>query len=211
MAYLAPAGSARFEQEIKRSRFLGVAVPARSDEDVARSLDEIRREFPDATHHCWASILGDPDKSARMRMDDDGEPSGTAGRPILSVLQHKRVGDVLLVVVRYFGGRKLGAGGLVRAYSSTASGVLDRLPTAESRHMALATVRLDYHDEEPARRLLGAEGVEILGVRFESEVLLDVRLEADQIPRLTSVLSERTRGRARLTVRYSDGLSKEPI
>jgi uncharacterized YigZ family protein len=211
MPYLAPAGRARFEQEIKRSRFLGVAVPVHSEVDVEAALEEIRREHPDATHHCWASVLGDPEKSARMRMDDDGEPSGTAGRPILSVLQHKHVGDILLVVVRYFGGTKLGAGGLVRAYSSTASGVMDALPTAESRTSALATIRLDYPDEEPVRRLLGAENVAILGVRFEEAVLLDVRVDERQLSRLTRALSERTSGRALLSVRYSDGLLKEPI
>lgn len=211
MAYFTPAGGARFEQEIKRSRFLGVAVPVRSEEEVDAALVALKREHPDATHHCWASILGDPERSARMRMDDDGEPSGTAGRPILSVLQHRRLGDVLLVVVRWFGGTKLGAGGLVRAYTSTASGVLDALETAEAHPIAFATIRLDYRDEEPVRRLLAAEGVVVLGVRFEEAVLLDVRLDETKLEALREALSERTSGRARLSVRYSDGLSKEPI
>lgn len=186
-------------------------MPARSEADVEAALAEIRRLHPDATHHCWASIVGNPENSARMRMDDDGEPSGTAGRPILSVLQHKDVGDVVLVVVRYFGGTKLGAGGLVRAYSSTASGVMDVLTTEESRALLHATIRLDYPDEEPVRRLLGSEAVTILGVRFEEAVLLDVQVDERGLSELAKALSERTSGRARLSVGYSNGLLKEPI
>lgn len=210
MSYLAPIGPARFEQEIKRSRFLGIAAPARSDEDVAALLVELRREHPDATHHSWASVLGDPEKSPRMRMDDAGEPSGTAGRPILSVLQHRRVGDVLLVVVRWFGGTKLGAGGLVRAYSSTASGVLDVVPLTETMPSVLVSIELGHADEEPVRRLLETEGVELTGARYGQNVLLDVRVEEGRLAAVSDALAERTSGRARLGVRYSEGLSKEP-
>ena len=112
--YTVPAREARFAQEIKRSHFIGVATQVSSSGDAADALDTVKKEFPDATHHCWAYVLGNPKTSWQTRMDDDGEPTGTAGKPILNVLQHKNVGDILLVVVRYFGGTKLGAGGLVR-------------------------------------------------------------------------------------------------
>ncbi|MGH9390470.1 MAG: IMPACT family protein, partial [Vicinamibacteria bacterium] len=112
-SYRAPRAPARFEQEIKRSRFVGIAAPVSTPEEVDKELETIRGEFPDATHHSWAYVLGNPDAGPRMRFDDAGEPAGTAGKPILNVLQRRKVGDALVVVVRYFGGVKLGAGGLV--------------------------------------------------------------------------------------------------
>ena len=91
MGYSVPAREARFAQEIKRSRFIGVAIRVSSSEDATEALAALKKEFPDATHHCWAYVLGNPESSSHMRADDDGEPSGTAGRPILNVLQHKDV------------------------------------------------------------------------------------------------------------------------
>ena len=149
MGYRVAAREARFEQEIKRSRFIGIGCRVSSPEEAAAALAERRREFPDATHHCSAYLLGDPRNSSNMRADDDGEPAGTAGKPMLNVLQHKNVGDVLLVVVRYFGGIKLGAGGLVRAYSSTASGTMDALEWIDAGDECYAMLALDYPDEPP--------------------------------------------------------------
>ena len=153
MGYSVPAREARFAQEIKRSRFIGVAIRVSSSEDATEALAALKKEFPDATHHCWAYVLGNPASSSHMRTDDDGEPSGTAGKPILNVLQHQDVGDILLVVVRYFGGTKLGAGGLVRAYSSTASGVMERLDVVPNTPLREARLEVlpDGHGRSPAR------------------------------------------------------------
>jgi uncharacterized YigZ family protein len=195
-AYRAPKGPARFEQEIKRSRFIGTAFPASTAEEAAAGLETIAREFPDATHVCWAYLLGGPDDGPRMRFDDAGEPAGTAGRPILNVVQHRSVGDLVVAVVRYFGGIKLGAGGLVRAYSSTASRTLDRLELQTVAPREEIRLRVEYPDEQSARRLLGERGIEVLSAAFGDAVVLTVVAPTEEIASLTEELKERTRGRA---------------
>lgn len=196
MEYRAPSGRARFEQEIKKSRFIALALPVTTPEEVSTALAAIAKEFPGATHVAWAYLLGNPDEGPKMRADDAGEPPGTAGKPILNVLQYRRVGDLLVAVVRYFGGVKLGAGGLVRAYSSTASGVMDRLELRTMTPRAELRLRVEYSDERAARRLLAERRVEILSVAFGDGVVLTIRAPADEIASLTEEIAERTRGRA---------------
>ena len=198
MGYRVAAREARFEQEIKRSRFIGIGCRVSSPEEAAAALAERRREFPDATHHCSAYLLGDPRNSSNMRADDDGEPAGTAGKPMLNVLQHKNVGDVLLVVVRYFGGIKLGAGGLVRAYSSTASGTMDALEWIDAVDECYAMLALDYPDEPPIRRVLEELGVTVLESQYGERVELSLRLPKDRWGEISKSLLERTSGRAKL-------------
>ena len=198
MAYTVPAREARFAQEFKRSRFIGVATQVSSSEEAAEVLGTLKKEFPDATHHCWAYVLGNPKTSFEMRMDDDGEPSGTAGKPILNVLQHKNVGDILLVVVRYFGGTKLGAGGLVRAYSSTASGVMECLELVTNTPLRQARLRLDYAEEQPVRRLLQELEVTVSSSSYGERVELSIRFPEDRSQVLEATLAERTSGRVKL-------------
>jgi uncharacterized YigZ family protein len=198
MSYRVARSRARFAQEIERSRFLGIAAPVSSSDEVEEELGRIRREFPDATHHTWAYLLGDPEGSPSMRFDDDGEPSGTAGRPILNVLQRRKVGDTLLVVVRYFGGVKLGAGGLVRAYSGTASRLLDRVELGAPVRRSTFVVRLDYADEQNARRVLTRLGIEIVSADYTREAALVLRASDEEKARALEEISEITRGRARL-------------
>jgi uncharacterized YigZ family protein len=196
MPYLAPRGPARFEQEIKKSRFVGIALPVSTPEDVEMELEKIRAEFPDATHHCWAYVLGNPDAGPRMRFDDAGEPPGTAGKPILHVLQRRKIGDALVVVVRYFGGVKLGAGGLTRAYSAAASRVLEQADLATVTPRSSLLVRIDYEDEQTARRVLTRLGVDVLSADYTDEVVLGVRATAEERARIVDEISEATRGRA---------------
>lgn len=135
-SYLSPAGEARAEVREKGSRFLAVIGPANSEEAARAALAALAREFPDATHHCWAWRIGAP---ARERSADAGEPAGTAGVPILQVLRGAGLSDVLAVVVRWFGGTKLGKGGLARAYAAAAREALQGLPVVAR----IPTVRLD--------------------------------------------------------------------
>ena len=113
----------------QKSRFISRAGCVTSKDEAKLFVHQCRLDYEDAGHYCWAYLLGNPDRASSAAMSDDGEPSGTAGKPILNVLQHKNVGDIMVVVVRYFGGVKLGAGGLVRAYSSSAQLVMDKLKT----------------------------------------------------------------------------------
>jgi len=198
MGYTIAAREARFEQEIKKSRFIGVATRVSSSGDAAEALATLKKEFPDATHHCWAYVLGNPKTSSEMRMNDDGEPTGTAGKPILNVVQHKKVGDILLVVVRYFGGTKLGAGGLVRAYSSTASGVMERLEVVTYRPFKEARLSLDYAEEQPVRRLLQELEVTVSSSTYGEHVELSIRFPEDCSHALEAALAERTSGRVKL-------------
>jgi uncharacterized YigZ family protein len=197
MSYRVARGRARFEQEIERSRFIGIAAPVSTPEEVQAELERLREEFPDATHHAWAYLLGDPEGSPKMRFDDDGEPSGTAGRPILNVLQRRKVGDTLLVVVRYFGGVKLGAGGLVRAYSGTASRLLDGVELAAPSPRFPLVIRLEYGDEQNARRILGRLGIAVVSADYSREVTLLVRASEDETKAALEEISEHTSGRAR--------------
>lgn len=197
MPYRVPRHQARFEQEIEKSRFIGIVAPVSTAGDVENELRELRVEFRDATHHCWAYVLGDPDSSPKMRFDDAGEPSGTAGRPILQVLQRRKVGDALIVVVRFFGGVKLGAGGLVRAYSGTASRVLDGVELSTLTPRVPLLVRLDYGDEQSARRILASLGMEIVSVDYSRGVVLTVRASPEESAAVMNEVSEMTSGRAR--------------
>ena len=110
----------RVEQTIKRSRFICTAAHVTSPEEAKAFIDQIREEFSDARHNCWAFAAGAPGATAQVGMSDDGEPHGTAGRPMLTVLLHCGVGEIAVVVTRYFGGILLGTGGLIRAYQGTA-------------------------------------------------------------------------------------------
>ena len=103
--------------EIKKSQFITWLIPVRDKQEVKDYIQQAKHEYPDARHHCWAYVMGANPNSMTAAMSDDGEPSGTAGKPMLNVLQHKPVDNILAIVIRYFGGVKLGAGGLVRAYS----------------------------------------------------------------------------------------------
>ncbi len=129
--YPIPAGRARVEEVILRSRFITTAGPAANVDEAKAFIAEMRAEFADATHNCYAFAAGPPGSTAMAGMSDDGEPGGTAGRPMLAVVLGSGLGDLVVVVTRYYGGTKLGTGGLVRAYSGGVKAVLDVLPVRE--------------------------------------------------------------------------------
>lgn len=197
MTYQSLRTEARFEQEVKKSRFIGIALPLETPEAVRQAIEKIRGEFPDATHHTWAYVLGNPGAAPRIRFDDAGEPAGTAGKPILNVLARRKLGDALVVVVRYFGGVKLGAGGLVRAYSSTASGALDASEIVSVTPRRPLLIRTDYADEPTARHVLSRLGIEIVSSDYGCEVVLEVRASREEGDALRKEISSATSGRAR--------------
>lgn len=176
MSYWQAQGSARFELEIKKSRFIALAWPCTSREQAMEFLEQAKTEFPDARHHCWAYVLGDPNNAASMASSDAGEPGGTAGRPMLSVLMHKQIGDLMLVVVRYFGGIKLGAGGLVRAYGQAVDGVVQELELSKPINMQQWQVRCDFAQEQFLRHWLEQQGGQVLQVEYSEQVQALVEL-----------------------------------
>ena len=122
------------------------------------AVKRAKTDYPDARHHCWAYLLGSPADARSAGKSDDGEPAGTAGKPILNVLQHGLIGDVLVIVIRYFGGIKLGAGGLVRAYGTATAQALERVPSQEKIEMQLYHLAGDFSREQLLRHWLSTVG-----------------------------------------------------
>ncbi|EDM47061.1 YigZ family protein [Marinobacter algicola] len=174
--YPIPAGFLERETEIKKSRFIARVAPVLSRDEVKAWLEQARNDHPDARHICWAYQIGRPGAAAEAAMNDDGEPSGTAGKPILSVIQHKDLGDVLVMVIRYFGGIKLGAGGLVRAYAGATEAVLSEVDRVIQQPMSRVTVTMTFADEQPLRHWCDQNGAEIDNVGYSAGVTADVSL-----------------------------------
>lgn len=189
MSYALPQKSAQAEIEIKKSRFISFAAPVRSRSQAMDYLQQLKQQYPDARHHCWAYVLGDPHCASSAGMGDDGEPSGTAGKPILNVIQHKAIGDIMLVVVRYFGGIKLGAGGLARAYGQAAQAVIEHLPTQRYQPRQVLQVKCDFADEQAVRHLLSQFEGELVDTRYAESVTLDISLPLSAINEFTQQLA----------------------
>ncbi len=179
-----PAAPVEVEYEIKKSRFIARAQRATNRAEAMAVLAQARLDYPDARHHCWAYQLGNPRSPLTVAMSDDGEPSGTAGKPILNVLQHKDVGDIMLVVIRYFGGIKLGAGGLVRSYSHSAQLAMTELATEQQVPMSHLTLAGDYSLEQTLRHWLGQHRGEVLNVEYHQAVTITVSIPDDQVSQL---------------------------
>jgi len=179
--YPVPAGFLERETEVKKSRFIARVVPVSTREDVRTWVDQARQDHPDARHVCWAYQIGQPGAAAEAAMNDDGEPSGTAGKPILSVIQHKDMGDVLVIVIRYFGGIKLGAGGLVRAYAGAAESVLSAVSRILQKTMVLARVTIGFADEQALRHWCGQHDSEVKSLDYGVSVVADISLPEAQV------------------------------
>lgn len=166
--------------EIKKSDFIAYAYPVHSREQAMFHVEQLRVQYADARHYCWAYIIGDPDNTTSAGFDDDGEPSGTAGRPILNVLQHKSIGNVIIIVVRYFGGIKLGAGGLTRAYAGSAQAAVDQMTLSPYVAMTQVQILADFANESQCRYIIEDLNGRIDEVTYSKQVTLSVTLaEAD--------------------------------
>lgn len=184
MTYQTLARPVNARLEIKKSQFIAYAYPVTSREAAMFHVEQLREAYPDARHHCWAYIIGDPDNTTSAGFDDDGEPSGTAGKPILSVLQHKSIGNVIIIVVRYFGGIKLGAGGLTRAYAGSAQAVVDEMTLTEYVPMTEVQIEADFANESQVRYVVEDLGGKIGKVDYSKAVSLEVILAEASIEAL---------------------------
>lgn len=183
--------------EIKKSKFLAFAYPISDKEEIMFHVKQLRQLYPDARHHCLAYILGDPNNTTHAGFDDDGEPNGTAGRPMLNVLQHKTIGNVLVVVVRYFGGIKLGVGGLTRAYSTAVGLLVDKMDLVYFVAQTSLSLLADFADEAQVRYLVAQAQGEIVLVEYQQQVKLKIKLAQEkrtnfinQLPIATQILSD---------------------
>jgi len=186
--YLTPATTQTFELEIKRSRFVTSVVPAVGRDAARQALDEIRTRWPEANHHCWAMVAGRPDDVFQQDQGDDGEPRGTAGKPMLNVLLHSGLGNILVVVTRYFGGVKLGAGGLVRAYSQSVSEALLQASTQAVFIRENLLVTMDYSNLATLEHRLIELDVSIERREFSDVVQLQLAYPQRQRAALESLL-----------------------
>lgn len=184
--YPTPAGEGRAEVREKGSRFLAFVLPA-ADESAARVLlDDLARRHPDATHCCWAWRLGSP---ARERSSDAGEPAGTAGVPILQVLRGAGLSDVLAVVVRWFGGTKLGKGGLARAYAAAAREALIGLPVVSRVPTVRLALEVPYERVGAVKRLIHPPEVELEGEEYGEVARLVLSVHEDRREALREALA----------------------
>jgi uncharacterized YigZ family protein len=188
------AAAVSSEIDIRKSRFIALAIPVADRAAAMLELDALRVQHPGATHVCWALLAG-----GESGMSDDGEPSGTAGRPILEVLRHHEVDGVLAAVVRYYGGIKLGAGGLVRAYTDAIATTMQLAERIERVALGLLQVEVDYADEARVRRWVEQVGHALdepgygMTVRLSIQMPLAVRDEA------ADAIRDLTHGRAVIT------------
>jgi uncharacterized YigZ family protein len=196
--YPIPAGPHRVEQTVRRSRFITTLAPAPTAVAAHAFIDSIRLEFPDATHNCWAFAAGPPGATAAVGMSDDGEPHGTAGRPMLEALLHSGVGEVAAVVTRYYGGVKLGKGGLQRAYSGGVKHALESLPRSERVERVLRVVTIEYGALDSVRRAASELDVEIRAEHFTDDVRLDMAIPAGSVERFSDTVAELTAGKGRV-------------
>ncbi|USE34981.1 YigZ family protein [Endozoicomonas sp. SCSIO W0465] len=193
--YVVPAKVITVETEVKKSRFITSIAPAHSRQEALAFVEAKRIEYPDATHHCSAFVAGAPDGGAVVGFDDDGEPSGTAGRPMLNVLQHKRVGDIVAVVVRYFGGVKLGAGGLVRAYSASVQQACEILPLERRVTLRSGVLVCDYAHEQMVRHHLDQFRGSLERCDYDQSVRMTVSMPETGSDELACHLYDTSRGK----------------
>ncbi|GAB2819980.1 IMPACT family protein [Comamonas piscis] len=178
------------ELVIKKSRFIGCVQPVQDRAQALLIVQGLRAEHPGANHVCWALMAGG--QSAAV---DDGEPSGTAGRPMLDVLRHQQIEGALATVVRYFGGVKLGAGGLVRAYTDAIAQAMLQAEKIERQAMARLYCRLPYALEGGMRREIAAANAQLLHVTHGDDVLAEIELVASQLPEFVARMNELGQGR----------------
>lgn len=190
---IVPAAESRVETRAGNSRFIASIGPAFSVEEAKAMIHRLKTEFADATHNVPAYIIGHG-QATTAHCHDDGEPSGTAGRPALAVLQGSGLGDVVLVVTRYFGGTKLGTGGLVRAYGDAARAALAVVPRAEKVATVTAMAEVAYPLLERARLLVETHGGIALEETFAAEITLTARFRRENFAAFADALRELSHG-----------------
>ena len=207
---LIPAAETRVELVVVNSRFIATAAPAFSVEAARAIIGRVRAEFADASHNVPAYLIGHG-ASTIAHCHDDGEPSGTAGRPALAVLQGSGLGDIAVVITRYFGGTKLGTGGLVRAYGDAARAVVAALPRAEKAVTVTALVEVPYPLLERLRLLVEAHGGLMLAETFAADITLTVRFRAERFEAFAEALRELSRGNIEAVVVARDEATIMPL
>lgn len=178
----------------KKSRFIATVIPVKSEEEAITFIESLKKQYWNATHNCFAYVIGDHFQT--QRCSDDGEPSGTAGRPMLDVLLSEEVHDVAVVVTRYFGGTLLGTGGLVRAYQGATKAGLGASTMITKFYGQKVSVKTDYTGLGKIQYILGQRGLQILHSEYTDSVTLEVLLPETQTRQVMAEITEGTNGQA---------------
>ena len=198
-SYPVPAHEIRREFAISNSRFISTLAPVFSVDEAKAFVARIKDEFRDASHNVPVYLIGHGD-SETAHCSDAGEPSGTAGRPALAVLRGSGLGDVVVVVTRYFGGTKLGTGGLVRAYSEAVRIVVEAVPRAEKVQTHTIMLVFPYTYLERVRLLVASQSGTVLDEEFTADITLTARLRVENLGAFQASLSDLTKGKVQAEV-----------
>lgn len=196
--YPVPAETVSFSEEIKKSRFITLLAPTEGVEAAKTFIQDVRHQHPAARHHCWAFVAGAPADSQQLGFSDDGEPAGTAGKPILGQLMGSGVGEITAVVVRYYGGIMLGTGGLVKAYGGGVQQALKLLTVHQKVPLAEYKLHCDYPQLALVESLMQQTGGQILHSDYGAAVELRLALPAAEAAAIVIRLYDLSRGTLQL-------------
>ncbi len=208
--HLIPEKETRVEIGVVNSRFIATAAPVFSVEEARAFIARIKAEFYDATHNVPVYLIGHG-ASTIAHCSDDGEPPGTAGRPALAVLQGSGLGNVAVVITRYFGGTKLGTGGLVRAYSDAVREVLNALPRAAQVSTHTVLLAVPYPLFEQVQGLIEAHHGQVLNQDFGIDVTVEARFVVDRFAAFQSALAEMSNGTLQAEIVQTDEATRMPL
>ena len=192
--FLIPAKTIRDEEIIKRSRFIATVSHAATVDEAKEFILKIKKEFTDASHNCWAYQAGPPGDTCKIGMSDDGEPHQTAGKPMLNVLIHCKAGEIVGVVTRYFGGTKLGTGGLVRAYSGVLKKAIDSVEMIEKVILSQITFKVKYNFVQQVKRILETLNANILSEEYKEKAEFYIEINNSNVNELIKNLMNYTKG-----------------
>ncbi len=199
-SYYIPQNTVFFQEVIKKSRFI-VHIKHTPDIDSARNfVAEIKEKYADAAHNCWAYVAGAPNDSQVLGFSDDGEPNGTAGKPILNVLLGSEIGEITAVVTRYFGGVKLGTGGLVRAYGGSVNHALEELERCEKIPEVFVIGTSEYSHQGLIEQILKSYNILSMDKKFTEKIAWNLRMDAREAPLAISEITDKTSGRVNFQV-----------
>ena len=196
----------------KKSRFIATVKPVHSEDEALAFIAELKKKYWNATHNCWAYVIGE--RQELQRCSDDGEPQGTAGKPMLDVLLGEEVHDTAVVVTRYFGGTLLGTGGLVRAYSKAVQEGLRQSTVIEKQLGSMLTIETDYNGIGKLQYLLGQRGIQIVDSEYTDVVKTQVLVRESAVKELLDAITEASNGKAKFEEEkglYFAFINKEPM
>jgi uncharacterized YigZ family protein len=198
--YHIPKSTVSYQESIKRSRFIAHIAHTPDVSSARAFIAEIKDKYADAGHNCWAYIAGRPDDGQVLGFSDDGEPNGTAGKPMLNVLMGSGIGEITAVVTRYFGGIKLGIGGLVRAYGGTLNNALHELETGEKIPEVYVSGISDYSHQGIIEQILKNYNILDLNKDFTADIHWRLKMDRREAPLAISEITDKTSGRVNFEI-----------